>query len=77
MHQDQNLKISYRTLSKVISDPYMQYQYHHAVIGIPSMCASSGVIGTMQLSAFLQFEHFTDCSIREYRSILDELSSVF
>jgi len=25
---------------------------------------------------FLQFEHFTDCSIREYRSILDELSSI-
>jgi len=24
----------------------------------------------MHLSAFLQFEHFTDCSIREYRSIL-------
>ena len=23
----------------------------------------------MHLSAFLQFEHFTDCSIREYRSI--------
>ena len=21
---------------------------------------------------FLQFEHFTDCSVREYRSILDE-----
>ena len=31
----------------------------------------------MHLSAYLQFEHFTDCSIREYRSILDELSSVF
>ena len=31
----------------------------------------------MHLSVFLQFEHFTDCSIREYRSILDELSSVF
>jgi len=31
----------------------------------------------MHLSAFLQFEHFTDCSIRQYRSILDELGSVF
>ena len=27
----------------------------------------------MQCSAFLQFEHFTDGSIREYQSILDEL----
>ena len=27
----------------------------------------------MHLSTFLQFEYFTDCSIREYRSILDEL----
>ena len=31
----------------------------------------------MHLNAFLQFENFTDCSIREYQSILDELSSVF
>ena len=31
----------------------------------------------MHLNAFLQFEHFPDCSIREYQSILDELSSVF
>ena len=29
----------------------------------------------MHLSAYLQFEHFTDYSIREYQSILDELSS--
>ena len=28
----------------------------------------------MHLSAFLQFEHFTDCCIREYRSILVEYS---
>ena len=31
----------------------------------------------MHLCAFLQFEHVNDCSIREYQSILDELSSVF
>jgi len=31
----------------------------------------------MHLSAFLQFEHFTDCFIREYQSILDELSSLY
>ena len=31
----------------------------------------------MHLSAFLQFENFTDYFIREYRSILDELGSVF
>ena len=31
----------------------------------------------MHLSAFLQFEHFTDCSIREYRSILDQYSEIF
>ena len=31
----------------------------------------------MHLSAFLQFDHFTDCSIRDYRSILDKLGSVF
>ena len=31
----------------------------------------------MHLSAFLQLEHFTDCSIKEYRSNLGELSSVF
>ena len=31
----------------------------------------------MHLSAFLQFENFTDCSIRQYQSILDELISVF
>ena len=31
----------------------------------------------MHLSPFLQFDHFTDCSIREYRSFLDELRSVF
>ena len=26
----------------------------------------------MHLSAFWHFKHFTDCSIREYRPILDE-----
>ena len=31
----------------------------------------------MHLSVFFAVEHFPDCSIREYRSILDELSSVF
>jgi len=31
----------------------------------------------MHLSAFLQFEHFTDCSIKEYQSVLDELRLVF
>ena len=31
-------------------------------IDVKQLCA-------MHLSAFLQFEHFTDCSIREYRSI--------
>ena len=31
----------------------------------------------MHLSAFLQFEHFTDCSIKEYQSVLDKLRSVF
>ena len=31
----------------------------------------------MHLSAFLQFEYFTDCSIKEYQSVLDKLSSVF
>ena len=28
----------------------------------------------MHLSPFLQFEHFSDCSIKEYQSILDEWS---
>ena len=31
----------------------------------------------MHLSAFLQFKHFTDCSIKEYQPVLDELRSVF
>ena len=31
----------------------------------------------MHLSAFLRFEHFTDCSVRDYRSNVDELSSAF
>jgi len=31
----------------------------------------------MPLSAFLEFEHFTDCSIREYRSILVQYSETF
>ena len=31
----------------------------------------------MHLSAFLQFEPFTDCSIREYRSILVHYSETF
>ena len=31
----------------------------------------------MHLSDFLQFKYFTDYFIREHRSILDELSSVF
>ena len=31
----------------------------------------------MHLSAFLQFEHFTDCSIRDYRSISDQYSETF
>jgi len=31
----------------------------------------------MHLSAFLQFKHFTDCSIREYQSSLDEYFETF
>jgi len=31
----------------------------------------------MHLSTYFQFEHFTDCSIRQYWSVLDELSSVY
>jgi len=31
----------------------------------------------MYLSAFFAVEHFPDCSIREYQSILDDLNSVF
>jgi len=38
-------------------------------IDLKSMCNA--------LECFLKFEHFTDCFIREYWSILDELSSVF
>ena len=31
----------------------------------------------MHLSAFLQFEHFADCSIREYQSIQAQYSETF
>ena len=63
------------TLSwKTYSNDYFIKVFHYKVT---VLLKSIDLLSAMQLSAFLQLEHFTDCSIRDYRSILDELCSVF